>query len=307
MNFFSGNKDALTAIGIILTFLISSISLYFSVRNNKAVHYVNSVTKSRIEWIDQLRLLAVEFCNACDLGGYKKILCEDETPDVENIDKIKKVAMQIKFMLNYSDDLDIKIIEIMDNLVTLTSTYYDIFDCVNHYLDEDNHIDIKKYCIQNLYDKEKYVQEYVIRFCKQKNIEVDEPNFWGRTIIVKQCLEKIKSDEVMWNELNINFIADFDNTLCDIENNRKLFNKYIQIYLKAEWNRVKYESKGKIYEKDVQKFDLKELEEKYDNPKYWNKIWKRRGIVIWAKIRKILPFYIIVNTVLHKKNKREDK
>ena len=30
---FSKNKDALTAIGIILTFLTSSISLYFSVRN----------------------------------------------------------------------------------------------------------------------------------------------------------------------------------------------------------------------------------------------------------------------------------
>ena len=52
---FSKNKDALTAIGIILTFLTSSISLYFSVRNNKAVHYVNAVTKNRVEWIDKLR------------------------------------------------------------------------------------------------------------------------------------------------------------------------------------------------------------------------------------------------------------
>ena len=39
LQFFSENKDALTSIGILLTFLISSISLYFSVRNNKAVHY----------------------------------------------------------------------------------------------------------------------------------------------------------------------------------------------------------------------------------------------------------------------------
>lgn len=45
LQFFSENKDALTSIGILLTFLISSISLYFSVRNNKAVHYVNAVTK----------------------------------------------------------------------------------------------------------------------------------------------------------------------------------------------------------------------------------------------------------------------
>lgn len=45
LQFFSENKAALTSIGILLTFLISSISLYFSVRNNKAVHYVNAVTK----------------------------------------------------------------------------------------------------------------------------------------------------------------------------------------------------------------------------------------------------------------------
>ena len=48
LQFFSENKAALTSIGILLTFLISSISLYFSVRNNKAVHYVNAVTKNRV-------------------------------------------------------------------------------------------------------------------------------------------------------------------------------------------------------------------------------------------------------------------
>lgn len=55
LHFFSENKDAITGIGIILTFLISSISLYYSIRNNKAVHYVNSITKSRIDWIQKVR------------------------------------------------------------------------------------------------------------------------------------------------------------------------------------------------------------------------------------------------------------
>ena len=55
LQFFSENKDALTSIGILLTFLISSISLYFSVRNNKAVHYVNAVTKNRVEWLYKFR------------------------------------------------------------------------------------------------------------------------------------------------------------------------------------------------------------------------------------------------------------
>ena len=55
LQFFSRNKDALLAIGVLLTFFVSIISLYFSVRNNKAVHYVNSITKSRIEWIQKIR------------------------------------------------------------------------------------------------------------------------------------------------------------------------------------------------------------------------------------------------------------
>ena len=55
LQFFSENKAALTSIGILLTFLISSISLYFSVRNNKAVHYVNAVTKNRVEWLYKFR------------------------------------------------------------------------------------------------------------------------------------------------------------------------------------------------------------------------------------------------------------
>lgn len=61
LQFFEDNKDALTAIGIILTFGVSIIS-FFSVRNNKAVHYVNSITKSRIEWIQKLRKTVAD-CN----------------------------------------------------------------------------------------------------------------------------------------------------------------------------------------------------------------------------------------------------
>ena len=287
LEFFSDNKDALTAIGIILTFLASIISLYFSVRNNKAVHYVNSVTKSRIEWIDKLRVLSVDFCNACDLNGYKEILCKNQTPNIENIDNIKKSSMQIKLMLNYSDELDAKIIKVMDKLEKLTSIFYDIFECINHYLDEDGHIDYDRYSIQNLYDKEIYVQDFIERFCKWKNIQIDELSFYNRQSVIKECIKKIKLDDILWKELNINFVADSDSVLRDIEYNIRLFTKYIQIYLKAEWNRVKYESQGKTYEKATQIFDVWELEQKYDNPNYKNNVWKRFCINTKAKIRRI--------------------
>ena len=59
------NKDAIASIGIILTLFVSAVSLYFSIKNNKAIHYTNSVTKSRIEWIEHLRGRASHFCRLC--------------------------------------------------------------------------------------------------------------------------------------------------------------------------------------------------------------------------------------------------
>lgn len=294
--FFSTNKDALTAIGIILTFLASIISLYFSVKNNKAVHYVNSITKSRIEWIGQLRNLSVEFCNACDLGKYRELIHEDYTIDTENIDKIKRTSMQIKLMLNFSDDLDNRIIKIMNDLQSLTLICYDIIDCINRYLTEDDHIDLERYSIQNLYDKEVYVQEFIIRFCKWNNIPVGDVNFINRKSVVEKCLKKIKENDILWKELEINFIKDMENTQFNIDHKMNQFKKYVQIYLKSEWNRVKYESQGKKYEKETQEFDLMELNKKYDNPDYENEVWKRFFINIKAKCKRLLktPGFILI-------------
>ena len=65
--------------------------------------------------------------------------------------------------------------------------------------------------------------------------------------------------------------------------------------MKSEWNRVKYESQGRIYEKETQEFDIMELEKKYDNPEYKNDVWKRFFINAKAKVKRICysPRFII--------------
>ena len=72
-----------------------------------------------------------------------------------------------------------------------------------------------------------------------------------------------------------------------IERDIDILVKKLHIYLKAEWNRVKYESQGKTYEKETREFDILELEKKYDNPDYKNNVWKRFCIDSKAKIRRI--------------------
>ena len=72
----------------------------------------------------------------------------------------------------------------------------------------------------------------------------------------------------------------------NIENNIAVLHKKLHILLKAEWNRVKYESQGKEYEKDTQEFDILELKQKYDNSDYKNKVWKRFCINVKAKVKR---------------------
>lgn len=131
---FSKNKDALTAIGIILTFLTSSISLYFSVRNNKAVHYVNAVTKNRVEWIDKLRESISTFLALLNTEDFTETFVPPEEMLKRNYDvKIKELYQlgeRIKLLLNFTDDLDNDLIKTIDlqliNYKLLCEKNYDL-------------------------------------------------------------------------------------------------------------------------------------------------------------------------------------
>ena len=118
LQLFSENKDALTSIGILLTFFISSISLYFSVRNNKAVHYVNAVTKNRVEWIDKLRESISMFLALLNTEDFTEPFVQPEEMLKRNYHaKIKELYQQgekIKLLLNFTDDLDNDLIKAID-------------------------------------------------------------------------------------------------------------------------------------------------------------------------------------------------
>lgn len=226
LNFFRDNKDAVTAVGIILTFIVSAASLYFSVRNNRAVHYVNAVTKNRVEWMYKLRDLCTEYiaASSIDCNYFVSVINEDKDTEKigEQLSHVRKLCSQIKLMLNFTDEIDKEIIKIVEGL------------------------------------KERYENYYV-------KYGVLHP-------------DKLKEDD----KQNAERMAD--ETREDLQK----LDKFLQIYLKAEWNRVKYESQGKIYEKETQEFDIWELEQKYDNPDYKNDVLKRFYINSKAKIKRIL-------------------
>ena len=200
LQFFNENKDVLLAIAVSLTFLASISSLYFSVRNNKAVHYVNSITKSRIDWIQKVRDTVSAFIsktnvynNAYYSGDYDK--------SGEHLSECQKLCIEIKLLLNCCDKRDKEICKLVDDILENHRRYYD----------------------------------------SVHNMEVDKKGYFieGEEEIKKQIEKNI--DELV---------------------------KKLHIYLKAEWNRIKYESQVKKYEKETREFDIFELEQKYDNPDY---------------------------------------
>ena len=202
LQFFNENKDVLLAIAVPLTFLASISSLYFSVRNNKAVHYVNSITKSRIDWIQKVRDTVSAFIsktnvynNAYYSGDYDK--------SGEHLSECQKLCIEIKLLLNCCDKRDKEICKLVDDILENHRRYYD----------------------------------------SVHNMEVDKKGYF----IEGEEEEEIKKQ---------------------IEKNIDEIVKKLHIYLKAEWNRIKYESQGKKYEKETREFDIFELEQKYDNPDY---------------------------------------
>jgi hypothetical protein len=48
-------KDKIALLAIVATFLVAFVNLIYTIRNNKKTAFVNTVTASRLKWIDSLR------------------------------------------------------------------------------------------------------------------------------------------------------------------------------------------------------------------------------------------------------------
>lgn len=222
ITFLTDSKDAITSFVILLTFVVSVFSLIMSVRNNKAVHYVNSITKSRIEWIQDLRDTIAEFISKTNIhnNAYYK---EEYEKTGEHLSTCQKYCSKINLLLNCCDEKDKEIVEICNSILESYSNYCDeVHGC-----------------------------------------EVNSDGYFNNTPIMDLCVE-------------------------EVGNRIDLLSQKVEIYLKSEWNRVKYESRGKIYEPATQEFDYNELIELYNDSTYKKKTWKRAFINFKAKIKRLL-------------------
>lgn len=211
-----------TICGILITFIVSVVSLYFSIKNNKAIHYVNTVTEKRVEWIYKLRSLISQYIaltNIYENIFYRSNSDEDVEKSGMHLSECRRVNTEIKLLLNFTDKHDKEIIDIIDKLLkSFCDYYYETFSCTT-----------------------------------------DNNGFFINTKKMIDCTN-------------------------DVDKYIALLTEKVQIYLKSEWNRVKYESIGKVYDKEIQEFDYKELEERYKDNNFEGNKTKRFLLVCKTKV-----------------------
>jgi len=111
-------KDVVTLLGIIFSFLVGSAGLIISLRNSRKTTFINSITSSRLKYIQDIRNGISEYCGS--FYRYKILYDADPKLSNEKLDILKsldKLKYQIILYLNPEDKIwDDKIIELIETV-----------------------------------------------------------------------------------------------------------------------------------------------------------------------------------------------
>jgi len=114
------STQIITLIGVILSFIVGTAGLWIGIRNSKKTIFINSVTASRIKYIQDLRNNIAEFCGLFFRYG---LLMKDDprlsTEKLRILESSDKLKYLIMLYLNPEDtDWDKKIIRLIDDIRT---------------------------------------------------------------------------------------------------------------------------------------------------------------------------------------------
>jgi len=113
-----------TLIGVILSFVVGSAGLWIGIRNSRKTIFINSVTASRIKYIQDLRNSIAEFCNLTYNMSYH-ISDIEKTASAEKLYEYRKefkCKYLIQLHLNPEDtEWDNRIIKLLDEILAVPS------------------------------------------------------------------------------------------------------------------------------------------------------------------------------------------
>ena len=156
-------KDIVYAVGILLTFILGVWNLVNAYFQTRTTSFINTVTKQRIEWLENIRQDVSAFCGLTHTWCFSNLQGKPEEFDIlKELDRLRYV---IKLRLNPDDDPDIKISSLIDKIPDLTH--------------ESNHDQLKK-AIHELIDE---TQSMLKAEWEKVKLEAEEGNLSnkGRT------------------------------------------------------------------------------------------------------------------------------
>lgn len=262
-------KDIITTVGILLTFSLGIFNLITNNKNGKKTQFINTVTSARIKWIYELRDLVSQFVsyipfytstyiwqNGKERGDYNKNLIE--------------IKEKIKLHLNYNDERDKKILNLIEDIVKLIYRLYE--ECVEF--------------VEN--DDDQKVDQLAKIKSEGENIDVS--------------IVKLKPIDLYLDKLNtaIHSYSLMEELRKDIPRLTEQLTGLIQEYLKTEWERVKFESKnGDIYETTDNRKLLK-IKDMYHfkDLKYWILLKKIYDLKLVTKMKILSIIFLIMTLIL---------
>jgi hypothetical protein len=95
--------EEITFIGILLTFIVGAATLYITIRNTRKTNFINSITASRIKYIQELRTNLSRFCGV--VTNYNSRNREQTNEDLLKIQlEYDKLKYLLKLYLNPEDE-----------------------------------------------------------------------------------------------------------------------------------------------------------------------------------------------------------
>jgi hypothetical protein len=116
-----GPNEAIAVAGIFVTLAVSSANLLYSLWNSKRTTFVNTITSSRLKWIDSLRDEVSEFmATTTQLMGPKH--SHDSKQSTEMLLRRDTLLHEIVLHLNPLDDEDMRIKSVADQIREFTDS-----------------------------------------------------------------------------------------------------------------------------------------------------------------------------------------
>jgi len=129
-------KDIIYGLGIILTFVLGVWNLVNTYVQTRKTSFINTVTKQRIEWLENIRQDVSKFCGLTYTWSVSRL--EGKPEEYEVIKELDQLRHVIKLRLNPDDTPDMKISALIDKIPELTneSKIEDLKKAIRELIDE---------------------------------------------------------------------------------------------------------------------------------------------------------------------------